>query len=219
MNNNQIAPPQPAEGGPQPAEGGPQISGKWFNPHSGDVVNVRDSLIDGDNMFIITDKGRMSMDEFQSYVQVEGDDILPNGPIVNIPTVDVKSQLMAGMNADGLLVDKDIFVDNTIDNTIDNNTIDNTQILNNVIETQPTSVATVTIPEHDKSYNMIDKIFTKSNIVPTIKLVIEDNTFPYAELGMLMEYFDVTADDIAEYVKDKFITGDAVKESIGNYKE
>lgn len=207
MNNNQIAPPQPAEGGPQ-------ISGKWFNPHSGDVVNVRDSLIDGDNMFIITDKGRMSMDEFQSYVQVEDDDILPDGPIVNIPTVDVKSQLMAGMNADGLSVDKDIFVDNTIDNNIDN-----TQLLNNVIENQPTSVATVTIPEHDKSYDMIDKIFTKSNIVPTIKLVIEDNTFPYAELGMLMEYFDVTADDIAEYVKDKFITGDAVKESIGNYKE
>ena len=64
---------------------------------------------------------------------------------------------------------------------------------------------------------MIDKIFTKSNIVPKIKLIIEDDNFPYNELAMLMEYFDVSPDDIAEYVKDKFITGDIIKDCIGSY--
>lgn len=202
-NNNQMGPP---------TEGGPQISGKWFNPHNGNVVYVRDSLIDGDNMYVITDKGRMSMDEFSAYTQVEEDDILPDGPVVNMVNGDLKSQLMAGMSVEGLAPDTDIFVDKSINDG-------NIKITENqVIEKQPNSEVTINIPEHDKSYDMIDKIFSKSNIVPKIQLVIDDNTFPYAELGMLMEYFDVTADDIAEYVKDKFITGDAVKESIGNYK-
>ena len=201
-NNNQMVPPT--------GEGGPQISGKWYNPHNGNVVYVRDSLIDGDCMYVITDKGRISLDELQAYVQVEEDDVLPDGPIVNMPTTDIKSQLAAsGMNAGDLSADNDIFVDKSIVDKSHNEVINDTQ----------NSVATITIPEHDKSYIMIDKIFSKTNIVPKIKLVIDNNTFPYAELGMLMEYFDVTADDIAEYVKDKFITGDAVKESIGTLKE
>lgn len=201
-NNNQMVPPT--------GEGGPQISGKWYNPHNGNVVYVRDSLIDGDCMYVITDKGRISLDELQAYVQVEEDDVLPDGPIVNMPTTDIKSQLAAsGMNAGDLSADNDIFVDKSIVDKSHNEVINDTQ----------NSVATITIPEHDKSYIMIDKIFSKTNIVPKIKLVIDNNTFPYAELGMLMEYFDVTADDIAEYVKDKFITGDAVKESIGSLKE
>jgi hypothetical protein len=201
-NNNQMVPPT--------GEGGPQISGKWYNPHNGNVVYIRDSLIDGDCMYVITDKGRISLDELQAYVQVEEDDVLPDGPIVNMPTTDIKSQLAAsGMNAGDLSADNDIFVDKSIVDKSHNEVINDTQ----------NSVATITIPEHDKSYIMIDKIFSKTNIVPKIKLVIDNNTFPYAELGMLMEYFDVTADDIAEYVKDKFITGDAVKESIGNHKE
>ena len=212
MNNNQPKPPM---------EGGPQITGKWFNPHSGDVINVRDSLIDGDEMYLITDKGRMSMQKFQQYLQVDENDAIPNGPVVPQPSADIKSQLAVTTTNEGALSpDLDIFVDKTIQeqpmvqSSITVNTSANTSANTPANTTVNTSVNT---SKENKSFEMIDKIFTKSNIVPKIKLIIEDDNFPYNELAMLMEYFDVSPDDIAEYVKDKFITGDIIKDCIGSY--
>lgn len=208
MNNNQPTPPM---------EGGPQITGKWFNPHSGDVINVRDSLIDGDEMYLITDKGRMSMQEFQQYLQVDENDAIPNGPVVPQPSADIKSQLAVTTTNEGALSpDLDIFVDKTIQEQpmVQSSITVNTPV--NMTVNTPASTSANTHKEN-KSFEMIDKIFTKSNIVPKIKLIIEDDNFPYNELAMLMEYFDVSPDDIAEYVKDKFITGDIIKDCIGSY--
>lgn len=203
MNNNQPTPP---------IEGGPQITGKWFNPHSGDVINVRDSLIDGDEMYLITDKGRMSMQEFQQYLQVDENDAIPNGPVVPQPSADIKSQLAVTTTNEGALSpDLDIFVDKTIQE------LPKTNNEQPIFQQPVQSSATVNTHKENKSFEMIDKIFTKSNIVPKIKLIIEDDNFPYNELAMLMEYFDVSPDDIAEYVKDKFITGDIIKDCIGSY--
>ena len=163
-------------------------------------------------MYLITDKGRMSMQKFQQYLQVDENDAIPNGPVVPQPSVDIKSQLAVTTTNEGALSpDLDIFVDKTI------------QELPKTNNEQPTfqqpvqSSATVNTHKENKSFEMIDKIFTKSNIVPKIKLIIEDDNFPYNELAMLMEYFDVSPDDIAEYVKDKFITGDIIKDCIGSY--
>ena len=216
MNNNQPTPPM---------EGGPQITGRWFNPHSGDVINVRDSLIDGDEMYLITDKGRMSMQKFQQYLQVDENDAIPNGPVVPQPSADIKSQLAVTTTTEGALSpDLDIFVDKTIQeqpmvqSSITVNTPVNTSA--NTSANTPDNTADNTADNTHKentSFKMIDKIFTKSNIVPKIKLIIEDDNFPYNELAMLMEYFDVSPDDIAEYVKDKFITGDIIKDCIGSY--
>lgn len=203
MNNNQPTPPM---------EGGPQITGKWFNPHSGDVINVRDSLIDGDEMYLITDKGRMSMQKFQQYLQVDENDAIPNGPVVPQPSADIKSQLAVTTTNEGALSpDLDIFVDKTIQE------LPKTNNEQPIFQQPVQSSATVNTHKENKSFEMIDKIFTKSNIVPKIKLIIEDDNFPYNELAMLMEYFDVSPDDIAEYVKDKFITGDIIKDCIGSY--
>lgn len=208
MNNNQPTPPM---------EGGPQITGKWFNPHSGDVINVRDSLIDGDEMYLITDKGRMSMQKFQQYLQVDENDAIPNGPVVAQPSVDIKSQLAATTTNEGALSpDLDIFVDKTIQ---EQPMVQSSITVNTPVNTTVNTPASTSANTHkeNKSFEMIDKIFTKSNIVPKIKLIIEDDNFPYNELAMLMEYFDVSPDDIAEYVKDKFITGDIIKDCIGSY--
>lgn len=203
MNNNQPTPPM---------EGGPQITGKWFNPHSGDVINVRDSLIDGDEMYLITDKGRMSMQQFQQYLQVDENEVIPNESALAQSFTDIKSQLAATATNDGALSpDLDIFVDKTIQE------LPKTNNEQPIFQQPVQSSATVNTHKENKSFEMIDKIFTKSNIVPKIKLIIEDDNFPYNELAMLMEYFEVSPDDIAEYVKDKFITGDIIKDCIGSY--
>ena len=54
------------------------ITGKWTNKLTGEVINVRDSIIDGDDMIIISDKGNLSMLDFsQNYIQIS-DEVYEN---------------------------------------------------------------------------------------------------------------------------------------------
>ena len=54
--------------------GGPMITGQWINQRTGERVTVRDSYMDGENMFVILTNGRqLTMEEFQDYVQMSDD--------------------------------------------------------------------------------------------------------------------------------------------------
>ena len=43
---------------------GAMISGKWVNKLTGQVINVRDSFMDGDNLIIMSDKGQINGTDF-----------------------------------------------------------------------------------------------------------------------------------------------------------
>ena len=55
---------------------------------------------------------------------------------------------------------------------------------------------------------MIDKIFNKIDVNIDVDVNIVSDNFPTQELNMLKLYFDVTDDDIADYIRKKFITND-----------
>ena len=47
-----------------------QIQGEWMNKNTGQKIQVRNSIIDGDQMIIITNMGQISMEEFsRNYIQ------------------------------------------------------------------------------------------------------------------------------------------------------
>ena len=47
-----------------------QIQGEWMNKNTGQKIRVRNSIIDGDQMIIITNMGQISMEEFsRNYMQ------------------------------------------------------------------------------------------------------------------------------------------------------
>ena len=47
-----------------------QIQGEWMNKNTGQKIRVRNSIIDGDQMIIITNMGQISMEEFsRNYIQ------------------------------------------------------------------------------------------------------------------------------------------------------
>jgi len=52
-------------------DGGSMISGKWMNRRTGETIIVRDSIMDGENMILITNKGQLDMNNFSAnYIQV-----------------------------------------------------------------------------------------------------------------------------------------------------
>ena len=60
-----------------------QIQGDWINKNTGQKIHIKNSVIDGDQMIIITNLGQLSMDEFsRNYIQVSDDMYDMNGKII-----------------------------------------------------------------------------------------------------------------------------------------
>ena len=69
---------------PEADAGGMGISGTWMNKRTGQKINVRQSIQDGDNMIIISDKGQISMDIFsRDYIQASDEVYDESGKVID----------------------------------------------------------------------------------------------------------------------------------------
>lgn len=183
-------------------DGGPQISGRWFNPKTGLVVNVRDALVEGDTMYVITDKGRFTMDVFQDFIQDEGAVSNPQASVSPAPAPVVAPSVQPVI-LDEIKPDTDIYVDKNIQ---PNQQKSSDNILSSAKITQ--------LDDHQK---IIDNIFRKGNINLKLNFSIESDNFPVDELKMLKKYFDINNDDIALYISNNYITQTKIKDNIKAY--
>lgn len=175
-------------GGFDTGPGGSMVSGRWIHKTNGTVINVRDSLIDGDNMIIISDKGHIYMDEFsKNYIQVSDEVYNESGGVVSTERFDTNM----------FSLDKPAATTQSTQITHPIQTVVN----NTNIQTSTVQVETV---EVNKNYDLINKIFVKNNSKPNIKLDIDWADFPANELKMLVDFLDVPKEDISDYISKKF---------------
>ena len=182
------------------------ISGKWTNIHNGQEIFVRDSFIDGDNMIVRTIDGNIiPMTEFSNnYVQSEEVDEATARSVIQQP---VAPQSYGDIKPD--FGEKVILKnDDTKSNNIKPNNLDQaSQHVENHKEDK----------FEDKLFRkktMIGKIFEKISTKPNIKLTFDWTEYPEKEMSMLMEYFDVSNDDIANYIYNTYFNENIIKESI-----
>lgn len=182
------------------------ISGKWTNIHNGKEIFVRDSFIDGDNMIVRTIDGNIiPMTEFSNnYVQSEEVDEATARSVIQQP---VAPQSYGDIKPD--FGEKVILKnDDTKDNNIKTNNLD---AASRYVETHKEDKA------EDKLFRkktMIGKIFEKISTKPNINLTFDWTEYPEKEMSMLMEYFDVSNDDIANYIYKTYFNENIIKESI-----
>ena len=182
------------------------ISGKWTNIHNGQEIFVRDSFIDGDNMIVRTIDGNIiPMTEFSNnYVQSEEVDEATARSVIQQP---VAPQSYGDIKPD--FGEKVILKnDDTKDNNIKTNNLDTTS---QHVENHKEDKA------EDKLFRkktMIGKIFEKISTKPNINLTFDWTEYPEKEMSMLMEYFDVSNDDIANYIYKTYFNENIIKESI-----
>lgn len=166
---------------------GAMISGKWVNKLTGQVINVRDSFMDGDNLIIMSDKGQINGTDFTNlYIQASDEiydksgKVIDTKPLSKSELIDEEEQkLVAAANKE--LLSKPLGSSNT--------------------NSHPATPI--------KNYDLIDKIFSKSSWNPEIDVNIADaKNFPTKELKMLVDFFDVDETEIGEYIYDKLITKD-----------
>lgn len=174
--------------------GGPMISGKWINKRTGETVIIRDSIIDGDKLILISNKGNLSFDTFsRDYIQASDEVYDDSGKVIKTEAPKVSE-----------IVDKPEKIDlsNSPQSTVD---IDTETGEINILKS-PISVNN----NESKSINnfeLIDKIFKKIESKPKADLKITWAGFPEKELSMLVNYFDVKLEDIAQYI-GKYLIND-----------
>lgn len=182
------------------------ISGKWTNIHNGKEIFVRDSFIDGDDMIVRTIDGSIiPMTEFSNnYVQSEEVDEATTRSVIQQP---VAPQSYGDIKPD--FGEKVILKnDDTKDNNIKPSNLDTTS---RYVETHKEDKV------EDKLFRkktLIGKIFEKISTKPNINLTFDWTEYPEKEMSMLMEYFDVSNDDIANYIYKTYFNENIIKESI-----
>ena len=95
----------------------------------------------------------------------------------------------------------------------DSQPFDNTPIYNDnkttVVEQPPVETLLV-----NKKFDTLDSLFSKLEKLPDVNCSISWKKIPKSELKMLKTYFDITDEDIAEYVYTKYCTPETIKTSI-----
>lgn len=169
---------------PSQNDSGIGISGRWLNKRNGQVINIRNSVMDGDNMIIITDKGQISMTEFsRDYIQASDDIYDETGKVIGHE--EVKHEDYAE-NPDWLQIQETI----------------NTPRMHNV--NQPAK------PVINTNDQIIKKVFDKLTAYPKINVDIKWDDFPEAQMQTLVNFLDISIDDISKYIIKNYVNVEAL---------
>lgn len=187
------------------------ISGTWVNRLTGDKITVRNTFIDGDNMIIQSSDGRqISMNEFQNYIQMADD---KNGgdvtdEINNIRDLEKERRVVVGA------------YNNASHNSpynFDKNTNEN---IKSTLKTEEKKVITKNIEKEkpiSESYKLLNKLFEKIDLDIDVKVDLDCTNFPVKELNMLQTFYDVSIDDISDYMIKNVINDTLFRSAVSTY--
>lgn len=187
------------------------ISGTWINRLTGDKITVRNTFIDGDNMIIQSSDGRqISMNEFQNYIQMTDD---KNGgdvtdEINNIRDLEKERRVVVGAynNAShNNPYDFDKTTNENIKSTL--KTEEKRAITKNIEKEKPIS----------ESYKLLNKLFEKIDLDVDVKVDLDCTNFPVKELNMLQTFYDVSIDDISDYMIKNVINDTLFRSAVSTY--
>ena len=184
------------------------ITGKWFNKNTGKTVNVRNSVMDNDQMIIMTEYGAISSEEFmRDYIQVSDDMFDESGNKIGSEKV----------TKDDFKIDKklplkkpEINLETTAFDNLENFNLNINEQENNYIPVKTKNVNItdnnqIEIKQYDES---IIKFFNKIKTKPEINIFIKWNDFPFDKLNTLIEYLDIDKNDIISYIKENYLQND-----------
>ena len=170
---------------------GPSIEGKWYNKRTGKTITVKDMMMSDEGMQIFTtDNQLIDGDEFsRDYIQCDDTVYDTNGNATGASeSVDYES-MFSGIDTDPTTF------------------INNTSVYNDPITTVESRAV-------NKKFDTLDSLFSKLENLPEVTCSISWKKIPKSELKMLKTYFDITDEDIAEYVYVKYCTPETIKTSI-----
>lgn len=186
--------------------GGDMISGKWINKNDGSIISIRNTVMDGDNIILITDKGELDMNSFsKNYIQVSDETYDNNGNVVSTNDKFDISEITPNYNETGV-------------NTFDNETFNKlTKGIATTYQQNANSSIHIETTNTSDNFKLIDKVFSKVKHEPSINIDISWIDFPNDKVQMLMDTFDVDKNEISEYIYNKYLNKDIIIKSLSKY--
>lgn len=193
--------------------GGPMVTGQWINQRTGEKVTVRDSYMDGENMYVTLTNGRtITMEEFQDYIQMGDEEYDVNGNkklASSKPTAKQKKQTY----------DPNVVFDG-LDAKSDTSDLQKKLLAKEVEEFGSTEEQTVmkqeSTQQSSSSQDMIMKILDKT-AAPHLIFTVEWDEYPVNELKMLKEYFNVSDEDIAKAIISKYVNTEDINKTVTDW--
>lgn len=168
---------------------GPTPTGQWTDMRTGEVVTVKtmvDDMTGAGAQIMFSDNRVIPFKEFSMYY-IQEDDIEQN-----------KAAAKIGARKEQTPLNRDLLMSGIIPSE-------------QVIGASPPSKTT--IQSKSKERQMMIDLLEKSKIKPSA--ILDNLTLDGIEpIKMLIEYFDVTVDDIADAIVDKYIDKNVIKEKI-----
>ena len=187
-----------------------QIQGDWINKNTGQKIHVKNSVIDGDQMIIITNLGQLSMDEFsRNYIQVSDDMYDMNGKIIT--TNEYAQQINKNLPKVETLDTQEYIIN---DKPVDFNNIERITITSDEAKATAFTIDESSNTTSITNIGLIKKVFDKVNAKPEINVTINFNEFPKEQIATLVNFLDVSIDDIANYLYTEYVNENTVKEQI-----
>ena len=194
------------------------ITGTWVNRITGDKIIVRSTVIDGDDMLIICADGRqLKMSEFQNYIQMSDEN--SNGNDTSVSLDDIRGLekerrvVVATNNRQALYYDNPYEFNNHYDSGIQYTT-NNHEPYREFIEKPQIEEKPKQVSESEK---LLNKLFEKIELDAELKVDLNCINFPSKELNMLRAIYDVTAEDISDYIVNHIINIDVFKSAVTQY--
>ena len=171
---------------PEQDGSGMGLTGRWLNRQTGQVVNVRNTIIDGENMLIITDNGQIPMTIFsRDYIQASDEIYDESGKVVGHEAVTVEDY---GQNDDWAQIQE--------------------ALKGNLSQSQ------VQQPVINHNDSIIKKVFDKLTSFPEVEVNIKWDNFPDAQINTLVNFLDVKLEDISTYIINNYVNNQALSESV-----
>lgn len=187
-----------------------QIQGDWINKNTGQKIHIKNSVIDGDQMIIITNLGQLSMDEFsRNYIQVSDDMYDMNGKIIT--TNEHAQQINENLPKVETLDTQEYIIN---DKPVDFNNIERITITNDEAKDTAFTINESSNTTSITNIGLIKKVFDKVNAKPEINVTINFNEFPKEQIATLVNFLDVSIDDISNYLYTEYVNENTVKEQI-----
>lgn len=174
-----------------------QIQGEWMNKNTGKKIRVRNSIIDGDQMIIITNMGQISMEEFsRNYVQASDEVYDDEGNVIATEKMTSQPSEQSNIKIE-TINDQEYFIDDkpvSFDNLIEKPIVQ--QNINNI--------------------DLIKKVFDKIDSKPQITVDIKWDNFPKEQISTLVKFLDVNVEDIAKYLCSEYVNVDFVETQVSD---
>ena len=159
------------------------IGGKWINRNTGKIINIINNIIDGNDMQLICSDGTvLSMDQFGDYIQATDEEVAAQ-----------VSTNIASTNKANIEYQKD-YTDYMLDDDI------------SYASPNKNSVKETPKKQENKANPILDKFFSKiKNIDDLVNITINTDILPIKDLQMIMEYMDISSNDISKYISENLI--------------